>query len=148
MATKTLSASQWQRVKDNFKIFTVAKCVHFLVDGYKVSITSEYVSHNKLSLACYVNNEFKGAWFTNIREPNEIRNRFFPYDIKPLYSVKTKTMVKQIYRTKKAIKERFPNIDDMVKVPRITFRSIAEVRRILEANNDSIELESMNGYTF
>jgi hypothetical protein len=148
MATKTLSKSQWQRVKDNFKIFTMLNYAHFMVDGYKVSIVCKYVSHNKLNLACYVNEELKGEWFTNMKEPNFIRSRFFPYDMKPLYSARTKTMIKQVYKTKKAINEQYPDIDKMVKVPRIHYRSIAEVKRILEANNGSVELVSLHGDAF
>jgi hypothetical protein len=148
MATKTLSKSQWQRVKSNFMIFTSLKYAHFMVDGYKVSICCEYVSHNKLALACYVNGELKGAWFTNMNEPNLIRSRFFPYDMKPFYSKRIKTMIKQVYKTKKAINERYPDIDKLVQVPRLNYRSIAEVKRVLETNNESVELLSLNGYAF
>jgi hypothetical protein len=144
MATKTLSNDLWQKVRDNFKIFTHTRYAYFLVDGFKVHITCEYVTHNKLSLSCYVNGEFKGAWFS-IKEPTEITTRFFPYDFKPVYASRTKTVIKELYKTKKAIIERYPNYDSTVKVPRFYYHSIAEVQRVLEANNESIELLELNG---
>jgi hypothetical protein len=138
MATKTLTKEQWQKVDTEFKINAWTTIAKFNIDGYKVSIVQELIGR-KLQILCYVNGEFKGLWL-NRESPHEIGIRFFPYGLKPLYSKETKKHIQSIYTSAKRLKERFPDFDNKVRIYRWTFRNIAEVKRIFEAHNDSIEL--------
>jgi hypothetical protein len=138
MATKTLTKEQWQKIDTEFKRNTPYAYAKFVIDGYNISVQQLLIGR-KLQILCYVNGKFNGVWL-NMKSPHELGIRFFPYDLKPLYSKETKKQIKSIYTLGKRLKERFPDFDNKVRIYRWTFRNISEVKRIFEAHNDSIEL--------
>jgi hypothetical protein len=140
MATKTLTKEQWQQVKAKFKIFTVFLRAEFLIDGYKVLLTCEYIKHNKLAIACYVDGHIKGQWFTDYNNPHEIAVRFFPTYTFRVYSPKKRAEYKKIWKSEKQLLKYMPYIDKTITQRKTFYSSIAKVRKVFETNNDSIEL--------
>jgi hypothetical protein len=134
MATTTLSKEEWARLERLFSNAVIAY-QSFEIDGYKVKVLQQLVGR-KLCICCYVNGEVRGEWFT---QDCEIQRRFFPVSEIALYRPKAKAEIQRVFN-KKEIKRLYPDFDKKIKRPRVTFSSIREVRRVFEANNESIKL--------
>lgn len=133
MAKTTLTNEEWEKLERWFSNSITAQA-NFMIDGYKVNIR-QVIDHPKIQILCGVNGQIRGEWFT---QPCEIQTRFYPFSMvnkyRPSYQ---KDMVKIFGRKTKA---RFPDIKDKIRRPRLTFKTIAEVRKVFEANNNSITL--------
>jgi len=107
-----------------------------MIDGYKVKLRLERASVFKNAIAVYVNDHFRGEWFTRRETPCEELRRFFPCVEVNIWPVKlTKDMVKILGKRKAKEQGYF----DKRKKYSIHWTSFRSMKAHLIKKNNSIE---------
>ncbi len=126
-----LTKEQWDEIDK--KLISHFGFVHLFIDGYKVSLTVQYISRFKLGIVVYVNDKIEPKKMFDSEEAK----RFWCPHRKYLYSREKREKMKRLYK-----KLRLPN--DSSEKYIITYwpywTSFPKLKAHLIKNNESIEL--------
>ncbi len=132
----SLKPEDWKDIRRGITLFTSE---YLMVDGYKITLSIEMITDVKLKYVIWINGKLEGRWLT---KDCEERRRFMYRKERFLYPLKTRKEYLKIAGKKKALER---GILAKYSYWNWSFPSFAALKKVLLANNESIERCNSHG---